>query len=122
MVQGNINITLTIRLGATPSGLTTAPLHHPPIFFTGRMPFLLPNQQRQNTEGNTAFIILGENVLTQWLTVVKSSQQFKSTLHLSSALHLCSSSRMNNDSVVRCVFDYRIRIHNESESKVNPTH
>ena len=28
--------TLTIRLGATPSGLSSAHLHHPPIFFTGR--------------------------------------------------------------------------------------
>jgi len=44
--------TLTIQLGATPSGLTSAHLHHPPIFFTGRMPFLLPNQQCQSTEGN----------------------------------------------------------------------
>jgi len=44
--------TLTIRLGATPSGLTSAHLHHPPIFFTGRMPFLPPNQQCQSTEGN----------------------------------------------------------------------
>jgi len=43
--------TLTIRLGATPSGLTSAHLHHPPIFFTGRMPFLPPNQQCQSTEG-----------------------------------------------------------------------
>jgi len=42
--------TPTIRLGATPSGLTSAHLHHPP-FFTGRMPFLLPNQQCQSTEG-----------------------------------------------------------------------
>jgi len=44
--------TLTIRLGATPSRLTSAHLHHPPIFFTGRMPFLPPNQQCQSTEGN----------------------------------------------------------------------
>jgi len=36
--------TPTIRLGATPSGLTSAHLHHPP-FFTGRMPFLPSNQQ-----------------------------------------------------------------------------
>ena len=42
----------TVRLGATPSGLTSAHLHHPPIFFMGRMPFLLPNQQCQSTEGN----------------------------------------------------------------------
>jgi len=37
----------TIRLGATPSGLTSANLHHPAIFFTGQMPFLPPNQQCQ---------------------------------------------------------------------------
>jgi len=41
--------TPTIRLGATPSGLTSAHLHHPPIFSTGWMP---PNQQRQSTEDN----------------------------------------------------------------------
>jgi len=43
--------TLTIRLGATPSGLTSAHLHHP-LIFTGRMPFMPPNQQCQSTEGN----------------------------------------------------------------------
>ena len=37
--------TLIVWMGTTPSGLTSAHLHHPP-FFTGRMPFLLPNQQR----------------------------------------------------------------------------
>jgi len=41
--------TLTIRLGATPSELTSAHLHHPAIF-TGGMPFLPPNQQCQSTE------------------------------------------------------------------------
>jgi len=44
--------TPTIRLGATPSGLTCANLYHPPRFFTGRMPFLPPNQQCQSSEGN----------------------------------------------------------------------
>jgi len=44
--------TLNIRLGATPSGLTSTHLHHPP-FFTGRMPFLPPNQQHQSTEGKS---------------------------------------------------------------------
>jgi len=43
--------TLTVRLGATPSGLTSAHLHYPP-FFTGRMSFLRPNQQCQSTEDN----------------------------------------------------------------------
>jgi len=44
--------TPTIRPGATPSGLTSARLHHTPIF-TGLMPFLPPNQQCQNTESRT---------------------------------------------------------------------
>jgi len=39
--------TLTIRLGATPCGLTSAHLHHPQ-FFTDRMPFL-PSNQCQST-------------------------------------------------------------------------
>ena len=60
---------VAIQLGATPSGLTSAHLHHPlfyrpdalpasfpgqPEFFTGRMLFLflMPNQQRQSTEGH----------------------------------------------------------------------
>ena len=43
--------TPTIRMGATPSRLSSAHLHHPP-FFTGQMPFLPPNRQCQNTEGN----------------------------------------------------------------------
>jgi len=42
--------TPTIRLRATPSGLTSAHLHNP-HFFTGRMPFLPPSQQCQSTEG-----------------------------------------------------------------------
>jgi len=44
--------TLTIRLGVTSSGLTSAHLHHPSVFFTRRMPFLPPNQQCQITEGS----------------------------------------------------------------------
>jgi len=32
--------TPTIQMGATPSGLSSAHLHHPPIFITGWMPFL----------------------------------------------------------------------------------
>jgi len=41
--------TQTVRLGTTPSGLSSAYLHHPPVFI-GRMPFLPPNQQCQSTE------------------------------------------------------------------------
>jgi len=43
--------------GAGPyASLHLSPDNHtniPPLFFTGQMPFLLPNQQRQSTEGNS---------------------------------------------------------------------
>ena len=42
---------MTIQLGASPSGLTSAHLHYTPYFFTGQMPFLPQNQQCQSTEG-----------------------------------------------------------------------
>ena len=52
MRQGKINRgTHTVWLGATPSRLISAHLHQTPTF-TGRMPFLPPNQQCQRTEGN----------------------------------------------------------------------
>ena len=38
----------------------------PLIFFTGRMPFLPPNQQRQSTEGE----MKGENKTTRWNNVL----------------------------------------------------
>ena len=41
----------TVRVDATPTELTAPPPPQPPRFFTGRMPFLPPNQQRQSTEG-----------------------------------------------------------------------
>jgi len=55
MVQGRLTEadTMTILLGATLSGLTSAYLHHHPIFFTDRMPFLPPNQQYQSTKGKS---------------------------------------------------------------------
>jgi len=51
MEQGKIMETeaSTVRVGATPTGLTAPP--QPPKVFTGWMPFLPPNQQRQSTEG-----------------------------------------------------------------------
>jgi len=70
--------TPTIQLGATPSGLTSAHLHHLPIFFRGRMPFLPPNQQCQSTEGsdNTVHII---NIYNKILHVGISKIQKKCT-------------------------------------------
>jgi len=42
----------TVRVSATPTELTALPPNPPPKgFFTGRMPFLPPNQQHQSTEG-----------------------------------------------------------------------
>jgi len=49
--------TPTIWLGTTPSGLSSAHLHHPP-FFTGRMPFLPPNQQHQSMKVGSETIFL----------------------------------------------------------------
>ena len=46
--------TPTVRLGATPSGLTSAYLHHMP-FFTDWTPFLPPNQQCQSTKAISGF-------------------------------------------------------------------
>jgi len=40
----------TVWVGATPTRLTAPPNPQPPRIFTGRMPFLPPNQQRQSTE------------------------------------------------------------------------
>jgi len=46
--------TASIWLGATPSRLTSAHLHHSHVF-TDRMPFLPPNQQCQSTEGSRKY-------------------------------------------------------------------
>ena len=46
-------ISWAICKSAPCSTQTTTPVPHHSVFFTGRMPFLPPNQQRQSTEGNT---------------------------------------------------------------------
>jgi len=65
--------TPTVRLGATPSGLTSAHLHHPPHFFTGRMPFLPPNQQCQSTEGNVLILV---DLLLEIMSVHPSARRY----------------------------------------------
>jgi len=47
-------ISWAICKSASRSRQITMPATHHSVFFTGRMPFLLPNQQRQSTEGNSA--------------------------------------------------------------------
>jgi len=47
--------TPTIRMGTTPSGLTSAHLHHPPYFFTGRMPSCRPTNSVKALKATTAF-------------------------------------------------------------------
>jgi len=41
----------TVQVGTTPTGLMAPTPPQPPRFFTGQMPFVPPNQQRQSTEG-----------------------------------------------------------------------
>jgi len=60
-VQGKINRCRHIRLGDTPSGLTGSHLHHPPIFFTGRMPFLPPNNSVKALKANECIFIADLN-------------------------------------------------------------
>ena len=86
-----------IRLGATPSGLTSAHLHHP-HFFIGRMPFLLPNQQCQSNEGNIHNSLMqlpGRYVTTytlKYLTVfLKTCCCIHTTLHIIGTLYVTTA-------------------------------
>ena len=98
--------TLTIRLGASPSGLTSAHLHHPTIFFIGRMPFLLPNQQRQKALKAHKTVKHGYNSL--WLTLQRplgldlmdynqnkatDFTEQPATLHVTYARQVCCNTR-----------------------------
>jgi len=47
---GHMHVCISLQ---TDNHASTPPLE----FFTGRMPFLLPNQQRQSTEGKTMYTI-----------------------------------------------------------------
>jgi len=59
----------TVRVGATPTGLKAPPPQ--PQFFTGRMPFLPPNQQRQSTEGT--FSQFNDNDINTAIDFVKET-------------------------------------------------
>jgi len=43
----------------------------PSLFFTGRMPFLPPNQQRQSAEGKVFILRGGNNAIAEEITVVQ---------------------------------------------------
>jgi len=58
--------TPTIRMGTTPSGLTSAHLHHPPIFFTGR------NSWRKKLKGHLSNL----RSPVKWLCIYASSSSF----------------------------------------------
>jgi len=59
-------ISWNICKSAPRSRQITTPAPHHSIFFTGRMPFLPPNQQRQSTEGNIVIHnIVIHNIVTQ---------------------------------------------------------
>jgi len=47
--------TLTIRLGVTPSGLTSAHLHHPPIFLQAGCPSCCPTNSVKALKATSAF-------------------------------------------------------------------
>jgi len=54
-----------------------------PLFFTGRMPFLPPNQQRQSTEGATQKANTKKNtkIQTEPLQIKTKSNTTKSNMH-----------------------------------------
>ena len=56
-------ISWAICKSAPRSRQITMPAPHYSVFFTGRMPFLSPNQQCQSTEGTLLFFFLG-----MWIT------------------------------------------------------
>ena len=57
-MSGN-GISWAICKSASHSRQTTMPTPHHSVFYTGRMPFLPPNQQRQSTEGISTEGIVG---------------------------------------------------------------
>jgi len=64
---GGSGINWAICKSAPRSRQITTPAPHHSSFFTGRMPFLLPNQQRQSTEGK---YIRGDKIGQQQLTAI----------------------------------------------------
>ena len=53
-------ISWAICRSAPRSRQITTPAPHHSVFFTGRMPFLLPKQQRQSTEGDIVKVVVSK--------------------------------------------------------------
>ena len=100
--------TPTIRLGATLSRLTSAQLHHPPHIFTGRMPFLPPNQQRQSTEGNYCIVF---RMNTCWKVIDTNTEMAKSSVNLYYCSDFMLSSKICNLLQQSCDSNNIIRPH-----------
>jgi len=92
----------TIRLGDTPSGLTSAHLHHPQ-FFTGQMLFLLPNQQCQSTEGNYC-IQIREKTLEFSSTVLRALFPYLTRLSEMVFTKILRSYKAKDSDTVLCSF------------------
>jgi len=92
--------TQTIWLGTTPSGLTSAHLHHPPIF-TGQMPFPPPNQQCQSTEGNWQCQEMNRGCALTSTTTNKKLSCCKETMCHS--ISLSTTLAVQVEQLVRCV-------------------
>ena len=88
---------LTIRLGATPSGLTTAHLHHPPYFLQARCPSCRPTSSIKALKATSAFglgrrrsstvlpalspyLPLQEKLDNNWSSFCRPNQQRQSTV------------------------------------------
>ena len=65
MTVSGSGIRWAVCKSAPRSRQTTTPTHHHSVFFTGRMPFLPPNQQRQSTEGRRQVEVVKKTYLIQ---------------------------------------------------------
>ena len=75
--------------------ITTPPPHHS-VFFTGLIPFLPPNQQRQSTEDNSTEGNISE-ILSAYLEALRLAYTSANTLSLSRAsARALSSARPSN--------------------------
>jgi len=66
-----------IRLGSTPSGLTSAHLHHPPIFLQARCPSCHPTNGVKALKATSNRIVNEWNILSEEIIAGNSLSRFK---------------------------------------------